>query len=157
MTILDDVWRRTDRSGECWLWRGPLDRDGYGRAKIHGRMQRVGRFVWTTVNSRDPGALLVLHTCDVRACIRPSHLYLGTPHDNNQDCLRRKRTPTGSYHPAARLTDASVAEIREVYARGGVSQQALADAHGVSQHVVSKIVNFKRWRHGSTPGAGTRI
>jgi hypothetical protein len=33
----------------------------------------------------------VMHTCDVRACVNPDHLVLGTQSDNMMDALRKKR------------------------------------------------------------------
>jgi hypothetical protein len=38
-----------------------------------------------------PPGLFVLHTCDVRRCINPEHLWLGTISDNKQDELKKGR------------------------------------------------------------------
>ncbi len=39
--------------------------------------------------------MLACHSCDVRACINPDHLFLGTHADNMADMISkgRKRTP----------------------------------------------------------------
>ena len=55
--------------------------------------------------------------------------------------------PLGEKHGASKLTEPEVIEIRKIYSRGGVTQQYLADEHGVSRSLISMIVNRKRWPH----------
>jgi hypothetical protein len=94
---------------------------------------------------------LACHTCDVRACINPDHLYEGTVTDNNRDTVRRGRHKyvsnfkgmPGEKHPMCKLTDKQVIEIRERYAAGGISQYALADEYDVTQSRISLIINNK--------------
>jgi hypothetical protein len=63
----------------------------------------------------------------------------------------RWATPTTQSRNRAsvKLTLDLAREIRRLYARGGVSQQALATSFGVTQAAVSKIVNGKIWREGT--------
>jgi uncharacterized protein (DUF433 family) len=53
----------------------------------------------------------------------------------------------GEAHHNSKLTEAIVRDIRERYAAGGVSQQALADEYGLTQVNVSTIVRQKSWTH----------
>jgi DNA-binding XRE family transcriptional regulator len=46
-----------------------------------------------------------------------------------------------------KLSEADVLLIRERYAAGGVTQQALADEFGVNQTNIGFIVRNVRWRH----------
>jgi len=62
-----------------------------------------------------------------------------------------RRYQKGSDRPAAKLTDEQIVEIRETYARGGYTQADLAETYGITQGLVSLIVNGKRWRHVSGP------
>jgi predicted XRE-type DNA-binding protein len=100
-----------------------------------------------------PDGLKVLHTCDVRNCVNPAHLWLGTQADNVADCVTKGRASNGAHvhrgsrHGNSKLTEAVVAEIRQRYAAGGVSQQTLANHFGVSQSVVSELVNRVGWKH----------
>lgn len=138
----------------CWPWRGPVDRDGYGlfstsRTRGGKRSWRAHRFAWQATNGGfDPGKLLVCHHCDNPACVRPSHLFLGTARDNFRDCLAKGRySPKGAGNAAAKLKEEDVPKIRNLYATGQWSQQAIADIFGVHQTAVSAVVRGARWRH----------
>lgn len=52
----------------------------------------------------------------------------------------------GSAHANAKVTDEQVRAIRERYAAGGISQQALGALFGVHQGTISKIVLGKTYR-----------
>jgi hypothetical protein len=83
---------------------------------------------WTEVHGRIPSGMNVLHRCDVRTCINPAHLFLGTTADNMRD-LREKERIRG------RLTDGAMAAIRS--ATG--SPREIAVRYGVPEGVVCKI------------------
>jgi predicted XRE-type DNA-binding protein len=89
----------------------------------------------------------VLHRCDVRACVNPAHLFLGTPKDNSQDAVRKGRNTKlyGEQNGKAKLTRAAVLAIRRLCGRGGVRQKAVAKQFGVSEATVSYVVNGGRW------------
>ena len=66
---------------------------------------------------------------------------------------KRNRGPgyqKGSARPAAKLTEQDVQQIRQD-AAGGMKQRDIADAYGISQGLVSGIVNGTRWRHVTGP------
>ena len=89
--------RQTDRTGECWLWRGALH-DGYPYGTFNagrGRIVRAHRFAYEMESGPIPKGLYVLHTCDEPRCVRPSHLWLGTQADNMHDRDRKGRARRG--------------------------------------------------------------
>ncbi len=78
----------------CLLWVGALDRGGYGVIRIGGRRGntlKAHRVAWTEANGPIPAGLFVCHSCDVRNCIEPAHLWLGTQADNNRDMFAKGR------------------------------------------------------------------
>lgn len=74
----------------CWFWRGSIRKDGYGRIRREGRTLLAHRVFYRELVG-ELGSLQVLHKCDNKACVNPSHLYLGTISDNRKDCVRRGR------------------------------------------------------------------
>jgi len=138
--------------GCCWLWTAALDKDGYGKLRVGDRKLLAHRASWAIHNGPIPEGMCVLHRCDVKLCVNPAHLFLGTQADNMRDMTIKGRgvqhpAPPGEGHHFAKLTDAKVVEIRTLYAMGGVSQRALAKRFGVAYSSISDVLSRKHWAH----------
>lgn len=158
-------WKRVRIvEGSCWMWIGAISRDGYGHVRFNGRQTSPHRISWMIHNGPIPEGIFCCHHCDVRACVNPSHLFLGTPKDNMVDkatkgrCnaakgdrsgarTRPDRLARGETNPQAKLTAEKVTAIRLRHAQGGISGRALAKQHGVSPDVISCILRRKLWAH----------
>jgi hypothetical protein len=85
-----------DKTGSCWLFKGSLDHQGYGRFKIpiiehkNGKYVKAHRFAYQLFKG-DPGEFDVCHTCDNPPCCNPEHLFLGTHQDNMKDMANKGR------------------------------------------------------------------
>jgi hypothetical protein len=64
------IKQRIDVRGECWLWTGQIDRDGY--AKLGG--QQATHIVWALLRDELPPGRHLHHTCEFKRCVRPEHL-----------------------------------------------------------------------------------
>lgn len=135
----------------CWEWQGGLNDSGYGKFRASPEVNYVTthRFAFEMfVRPLKPGEL-VLHRCDNPPCVNPNHLFTGTHQDNVDDRERKGRGArvVGSQHHAAVFTEDQVILIRELYAKGGVSQSELAKQFGVSTSAISNVVYRTRWKH----------
>lgn len=136
--------------GECWMWCGPLNGWGYGRFYVDGTRRLAHRVSWEIQEGEVPIGLSVLHHCDRPACVRPSHLYVGTQADNIDDMVRRGRQRSHSHLLPV------VLEARRLAAEG-MFQRDIAARLGVGQSAVSRMLNAERWggQCGFTPCADT--
>lgn len=75
----------------CWLWEGSLHSTGYGTLYWDGTTQFTHRLSYRTFRGEIPDKLYVLHRCDVRCCINPNHLFVGTHQDNMDDMVSKGR------------------------------------------------------------------
>lgn len=93
--ILSDnkFWKKVNKTETCWLWEGCLKADGYGWL-MRGKSINwtAHRYSWFIHNGEIPNNLHVLHKCDVRNCVNPNHLFLGTHQDNMLDMVQKKHT-----------------------------------------------------------------
>lgn len=76
----------------CQVWVGGLKRDGYGKIKVNRKMTTVHRVAYEAEYGKIPEGMHVLHRCDVRCCINPNHLFLGTNQDNVHDRVKKGRS-----------------------------------------------------------------
>lgn len=186
--VAERFWSRVDQNGPilrpelgpCWIWTACRDNHGYGQLRFRGRTRRahVVAYILTTGHEPPPDRPWILHYCDGGdiACVRPSHVFAGTPADNSADMRSKGRSATGDRngmrrHPErrsrgtihsaimkdrsakgerahnAKLTEDGVRSIRERYAAGGITQRELAAEFGVDPSIISEIVRRLRWRH----------
>ena len=83
----------------CWLWVGAAaDAHGYGA----WRGARAHRVAWERSYGPIPAGAYVCHRCDVRACVNPGHLFLGSPGDNVRDMVKKGRQRAPTRRPAPR-------------------------------------------------------
>lgn|SRR5262249_45026831 len=78
-------------STECWLWTGSRNNGGYGYMAYNGWSEGTHRISWIVHRGPIPNGLWVCHHCDVPSCLRPDHLFLGTPQDNVADMIAKGR------------------------------------------------------------------
>lgn len=138
--------RDIDENG-CWNWTG-FKRRGYGSISIQGKNKPVHRVAYELWVEPIPEGMWVCHKCDNPSCFNPQHLFIGTPNDNMQDCIRKGRMnkPRGEDHGNCKLTISQVLEIRKL-ASEGMTHPTIADMFCIGRSGVGRIVRREIWKH----------
>lgn len=131
-------WSKVRRTRSCWLWMSDLDTSGYGRFWL-GRNAIAHKVLWEHYNGPVPVGVELMHVCDVKQCVRPSHLETGAHLRNMEDASRRDRI-TGR-----RLTVDAAVRVLERH-RAGDSLRTIADDFGVSFWNVRDVARGKTFR-----------
>lgn len=132
--------------GPCWCWLGSLFTDsGYGQFWMDGTNRRAHIVSYEWANGPTNGAQ-VQHLCNVRVCVRPSHLTLGTPAENIAYAVETGSNAYGSRHGRTTLTEDDVRLIRRLVSEG-TPQITLARQYGLSKSAMSGLVTRLTWKH----------
>ena len=139
-------------AGPCLIWRGSLSgstdgKDG-GYAQYNGKL--LHRFLYEESRCvRVADEEKVLHLCHRRACIQPSHLYLGNDADNAEDRARRFRQPflpsipPGDAPLEERLRAALLSDLSRVKARFSRTETEHSRAWDAAYHTIQEIPAFE--------------
>jgi len=142
-------WNKVQKTEGCWLWTGACNPGGYGHLSRGGRGDghiTASRLSYILAHGEIPEEQLVLHKCDNRICVNPGHLFLGTYKDNMQDASQKGRICHGENIHNSKLSECDISNIRIEYAKGDVSQAALAKFFDVNQATIWSIISGKTWK-----------
>lgn len=146
----DRFWKFVSVGDGCWEWTGGLH-SGYG-AIVYPRSRKyepAHRFSWILHNGPIADrSLFVCHRCDNRRCVRPDHLFLGTPRDNALDMCAKGRNARGERSRSAKMTESSVRLARELR-KAGVQIFPLARYFGMSRLNMKRLLRGQTWAHVS--------
>lgn len=112
-------WEQVDIKGpeECWVWRGTIfTATGYGRFCWNSQMGTAHRFAFLSKVGPIGPKLFVCHKCDVRLCVNPNHLFLGSALDNNHDMLSKGRDRAGRAIAGVKRANITVEQVRQIRA-----------------------------------------
>ena len=81
-------WTKVEKTDSCWLWRGALDRKGYGHFTIGHQTKSAHRYAYELLVGPIPEGLHIDHLCRVHNCVNPEHLEPVTTKENTRRGLR---------------------------------------------------------------------
>jgi hypothetical protein len=157
--VEERFWNKADTSGgkaTCWLWQAGCTDDGYGQIKVQGSTRLAHRIAWELTNGSAPNAMCVCHHCDQRACINPSHLFLGNRADNTADMLAKDRDAwihrRLADRPRQPLNRQRVIEIRQRANAEGMGSRRIARELGIPRGTVLHVLRGTTWRDVTVEG-----
>ncbi len=152
---VESCWQRRGKSGNYVqgnTWhplRGGKDKDGYRKVILcqRGRRRyvRVAVLVAEAFLGPRPVGMNVAHNNGVNTDDRYWNLRWATQKDNINDKKKHGTHQVGERHPHAKLTQASVLEIRRMRA-AGVKLRVLAVQFGVCIATISHVVSGRNWK-----------
>lgn len=134
----------------CLLWKGKLNKpNGYGCFYRDGKRVLAHRDAYEKAYGPIPDGMSVLHWCDVKVCIEPTHLKVGTIAENNQEARERGqwKPHIGVAHGMAKINDDDVREIRRLWANGGITSKALGERYDLTGRQILNIAYRLQWSH----------
>lgn len=119
---------------------------GYLLTGKNGVRKSMHRLVYEECFGEIPLGLVVRHKCDVKNCINPEHLELGTQSDNVMDTVKRNRTLKGAENPQSKLSEEMVRQIKAMIAEGKRNCE-IVKAMNVNKSTLCNIKRGVAWKH----------
>ncbi|MDP9870449.1 MULTISPECIES: HNH endonuclease signature motif containing protein [Streptosporangium] len=132
-------YMRVDHVRGCWLVQVGMTRNGYGQMMVDHERDLTHRWSYRAFHGPIPAGLVVRHACDVRNCVNPLHLSIGTQSDNIRECVARGRFAKN--RGGAKLGWPEVEAIRA----SSETNTALAARYGVHRLTIGEIKLGRTW------------
>jgi predicted XRE-type DNA-binding protein len=145
--LIDEFSASITRQDECWLWNAELLSTGYGAMRLGSSVLLAHRISYEINNGEIVDGKFVCHSCDIKACVNPAHLWLGTQQENMSDAANKGILPRGEESIKSKLTENKIVEMIGLYSTGQYSQEQVAAIFGVQHSVLSNILHNRSWTH----------
>ncbi len=128
----------------CWLWIGSLTNNGYGRMTFGAKTEFLAhRVSYEQKYGKIPDGKFALHKCDVKSCVNPDHIFIGTQQENMTDKVKKNRQAKGESHGMSKLTKEQATEAKF----SGAKTSELAKKFNCSAVIIRQIRSGLYWRH----------
>ncbi len=128
----------------CWIWMKSLNNGGYGHTTF-GRENSLlaHRASYEQKYGKIPNGIFALHSCDIKSCVNPDHIFLGTQQDNMTDKVNKNRQANGEKHGRSKLTKEQAIEAKFSNEKASV----LANRFNCSAVMIRQIRSGLYWKH----------
>lgn len=80
--LLERFFEKVEKTDNCWRWNAALNKKGYGRFNIGGRVFLSHRISFALAGREIADGLVLDHTCKTKSCVNPDHLEAVTNIEN---------------------------------------------------------------------------
>lgn len=146
---------RTEEYGDCLLWTGPKNPEGYPQIRIKRRTYLTRRIVYELAKNDLTARTPVDCKCGERACINEDHLF-----ESTQSKIAKRAVAAGSFQSLSRVI--KIAAYKR--ARGKLSMEkaaairesdepskVLASRYGVDKSLINKVRRGDAWVDFNNP------
>jgi len=131
----------------CHLWIGNYRKTGYGGFTYYNNKSMTSsRAAYLIFKGEIPDKMQVCHTCDVRECVNPDHLFLGTISQNIKDKFNKGRCAKGKSNFMSKLNESNVVMIKHLI-KEGYSNSYIGKLFNVTDQNIYYIRHNKTWKH----------
>ncbi len=120
----------------CWLWNAQIYPTGYGSFYLNKKNHLAHRASWILFKGNIPENLFVCHKCDVKRCVNPDHLFLGSQTENMRDMIDKGRAPK----QIKSLSDDEEKDVLNLYV-SGVTQREIAKKYNIHQRTIFRYLH----------------
>lgn len=129
----------------CWEWHACKSSvtTGYASMSLNGKSRSLHRISFEVYHRPLVQGECVLHKCDNRLCINPSHLFAGSKGDNNRDRAEKGRSSQGESCHLSKLTEELAREIHDAVG----TYRGLGRKYGLNKGTIKQIKTEVTWKH----------
>ncbi len=151
MGIRDRFLSKIDKGKDgCWHWTGAKFKSGYGLFRTPDQKgHRAHRLSFEFHTGPIPVGMEVCHTCNVKDCVNPAHLFAGTHQVNVAQAGKDGLLTHGIDHHRAKLLPDQIQIIRTQmggHPLKGRQAQNLGNLYGVNRTTIAAIAANKTWK-----------
>lgn len=126
------------------------DSCGYTRIYIHGKHERLFRYIYEQKYGKIPKDKLIRHKCDNPSCCNIEHLEIGTPKDNVTDMIVRGRYNPHKDNPNCRgeknkFNKLTKEEVKNIFI-SNESYSKMSKKYNVSKTLIYRIRKQIDWK-----------
>jgi hypothetical protein len=93
---------RINKETGCHEWVGGVNQYNYGYIYYRTKNYAAHRLSYAIHKGNIGPGQFVCHSCDIRSCVNPDHLWIGTSKENQQDHSNKKRKYSKIWSDAAK-------------------------------------------------------
>lgn len=141
---------KTDNENDCWYWKlSHNNHCGYGKFSIPKvkKSYSPSRYAYAATYGDPDLNLIVLHSCDNRACCNPKHLSLGTSQDNSTDMKNKNRAAKGLTHGMSKLKESDIVKLKQMWQAADMRQVDIAKHFNIHIATARRAATGESWKH----------